>query len=110
MNVFKDLIRQDNSKVFMNQDEFGEVHEINGRSICIMIDNIEMIEREARLKQPYRDGIFKKQVLFYVQAHDFGHLPATGSYLELDRGRYIVTDAVNEDGIYSISLEANRSC
>lgn len=108
---FKDLIKQDNRNVFLNPKEFGETHIISGRRINIVIDDIEMLEREKRQTdlELYRKGVFKKNVLFYVQASDFGPLPAIGRSLELDQRIYLVTDAIDEDGIYSISLEAVRA-
>lgn len=106
---FKDLIRMDNQRVFLNPEEYGEEHLISGRRMSIIIDDNEMIEREKRRVQEYRQGIYTRQVLFYVSEREFGRLPAPGRSLELDGKNYIITDAVNEDGIYSISLEAVRA-
>ena len=110
-NTFKDIIRADNSAAFLNPEEFGEAHLIGGRWMNIIIDGNEMIEREKRQSglQNYRQGIYTKQVLFYVLADDFGPLPSVGRVLSLDREPYLITDAVDENGIYSISLEAVRS-
>lgn len=107
---FKELLAEDTVTVFMNPEEFGEEHIISGRLLNIIIDDIEMVEREKRQTgtEAYRQGIYKKKVLFYVLARDFGPLPAVGRLLELDEKAYLITDAVNEDGIYSISLEAQR--
>ena len=48
-------------------------------------------------------------MLFYVLAKEFGALPPVGHILVLDQDKYVITDAINEDGIYSISLEAQKS-
>lgn len=108
---FKELLRMDNEAVFLNPDEFGEEHIISGRKMMIIIDDNEMIEREKRQTsgRDYRQGIFNKQLLFYVSAKMFGSLPAVGRSLVLDNRTYTVTDAINEMGIYSISLEAVKS-
>ena len=50
----------------------------------------------------------KESCIFYVLAKNFGPLPAVGRLLTLDDRKYRIIDAVNEDGIYSISLEAVR--
>lgn len=108
---FKDIIRADNKRVFLNPQEFGEEHQIAGRRMNIIIDDIEMVEREKRQNgmQSYRQGVYKKQILFYVLKEEFGPLPAVGRSLTLDDTTYLITDAINEDGIYSVSLEAVRS-
>lgn len=107
---FKDIVREDIHRTFLDPEEFGAMHQINGKSIQIVIDDNEMIEREKRT--PMADGaegIYKRQMLFYVASSEFGPLPAVGRILTLDGRPYQITDAINEDGIYSISLKAVRA-
>lgn len=111
MSAFKDQIARDNRTVFMNLDEFPDEHTINGKTMTVMFDNNEMIDREKRYqykKSLYADGVYLKEVLIYVLAEEFGALPAVGRTLVLDGKTYIISDAINEDGIYSLSLEANK--
>lgn len=110
--TFKEQIAMDNKNVFMNQDEFAETHTINGVEMPCTIDNNELIDREKRYqykKSLYADGIYLKQLLIYVRAEDFGPLPAIGRVITVDKKTYIVSDAINEDGIYSLCLEANKT-
>lgn len=105
---FKDVIRADAHKVFLNIEEFSDMHMINGTEMAVQIDSNEQIEREKRYNQNM-DGIYKNQKLIFVAASDFGPLPKQGSLLTLDKRTYRVIDAIDEDGIYSITLEANRA-
>lgn len=110
--TFKEQIEQDNRAVFMNLDEFSEFHTVNGVEMAVQIDNNEMIDREKRYQYKrslYADGIYLKELLIYVKAEDFGKLPAVGRLLTLDGKNYMISDAIDEDGIYSLSLEANKS-
>jgi hypothetical protein len=109
--TFKDVIADDNKNIFLNMDEFAETHSIDGKEMPCIIDNNEMLEREKRYRnsKTFAEGIYVKSLLIYVNAVDFGAMPAVGRALTFDQKRYIVTDAVNEDGIYSISLEANKT-
>lgn len=111
MMGFKNIIAADAVNVFMNPEEFGEAHQVNDKKMQIIIDNNEMVEREKRQRNnvDYRDGVFKREVLFYVLRRDFGPLPKPGTRLQLDGHAYFVTDAIDESGIYSVSLMANRS-
>ena len=112
MMSFKELVEQDNRTVFMNLDEFADIHVINGKEMPCIIDNNEMIDREKRYqykRRLYADGVDLKEVLLYVKAEDFGSLPAVGRSLTLDKKSYIISDAIDEGGIYSISLEANKT-
>lgn len=101
-------MRQDVKTVFFNPLEFGEEHTINGKQMLILIDDNELSEREKRIKS-HMDGIYKKQTLIYVSAIDYGPLPGVGKPVIIDGVTFIVTDSLNEGGMYSIHLEANKS-
>lgn len=107
MSAFKDMVKEDISSVFLNDLEFADEHEVNGKTMRLIIDNNEQIEREKRLNQ-HMDGIYVKQLLVFLSAADFGKLPKHGALLILDGKDYRVTDAIDEMGVYSITLEANR--
>jgi hypothetical protein len=109
--TFKDVIEDDNKRIFLNMDEFAETHTIDGKEMPCIVDNNEMLEREKRYRnsKSFSEGIFVKSLLVYVNAVDFGDMPEVRKMLTFDQKKYIVVDAVNEDGIYSISLEANRT-
>ncbi len=106
--TFKEIIKNDVRQVFMNTDEFSETHTINGKEMPVQIDSNEQIEREKRMNQNM-DGIYKNQKLIYVSAEDFGALPKQGAMLNMDGRMYKVEDAIHEDGVYSITLGANRA-
>ncbi len=101
-------MRKDIHNVFFNLDEFADTHVIDGVEMTAMIDDMEHIEREKKMKSNM-DGIYARQILIYVKAEEFGELPAQNRLLMLDKRRYIVVDATDEGGVYTITLEANRS-
>ena len=110
--TFKEQIVSDNRTVFMNLDDFSETHNINGKDIPCLIDNNELIDRERRYKYQhsmYADGIYMKQLLIFVRAEDFGPLPVIGRVITFDKKMYTISDSINEDGIYSLCLEANKT-
>lgn len=116
MSAFKDQVASDIDNIFINTDEFSDMHVIvtGNRTLNIpcQIDSNEMIDREKRYQYKrslYADGVYLKELLIYVKAKDFGPLPAVGRILHLDGKQYIISDAVDEVGIYTISLEANKT-
>ena len=106
--TFKDVMRSDINDAFLFAGEFAEPHTINGVEMVALIDDMEHIEREKKMKSTM-DGIFARQILIYVKAEDFGSLPAEKDLVTLDGKRYAVVDATDEDGVYTITLEANKS-
>ena len=110
--TFKEQIAKDNQNIFLNLDEFGEIHLVNDKKMPVLIDSYEQIDREKRYQfrhSLYADGVYLKEILIYVKASDFGGLPKVKIIVKLDGRSYTVSDAINEDGIYSISLEANKT-
>lgn len=105
---FKDIVKEDVRRVFLNVEEFSDLHLVNGKKIPAQIDNNEQIEREKRVNQNM-DGIYMNQKLIYVPAEEFGPMPKQGALFQLDGRVYRVADVISEDGIYSITLEANRA-
>lgn len=110
--TFKEQIAQDNRSIFVNLDEFADIHMVNGNEMAVQVDSNEMIDREKRYQYKrslYADGVYMKELLIYVKAEDFGKLPAVGRILNFDGKNYTISDAIDEDGIYSLCLEANKT-
>lgn len=110
--TFKDQIAKDNQNVFANKEEFWEDHIVNGKKMLCQVDNNELIDREKRYqyrRSLYAEGVYLKELLIYVKEEDFGPLPRIGSSVMFDKKSYIVSDAINECGIYSLCLEANKT-
>ena len=78
--------------------------------MTVIIDGFEVVERSKKQSEKGRiDGIYQKQVLLYVSRKEMGNLPAIGRQLQLDGSKYLVTDAIDEGGVFSITLGAVRS-
>jgi hypothetical protein len=106
--TFKEAIASDVHEVFLNTEEFSDTHLVNGVPMACQEDSNEQIEREKRMSQNM-DGIYLNQKLIYVAASDYGPLPKQGSMVTYDGRKYKVADAIAEDGVYSITLEATRA-
>lgn len=107
---FKRLAFQDIKNVFLNDDEFGEYHTLNGKRMLCTVDANEV---EARGKKQFEhsriDGIFEDNMILYVARKDFGQQPARGRQLDFDGEKFIVTDSRDEGGMYSITIQRFRS-
>ena len=108
MSTFKSIIANDIHNTFLNTEEFSDMHVVNGEEMPLQMDDIEQINREKRYKDNM-DGIFVQQRMIYVAASDYGPLPKKDSLITLDGRKYRVADAIDEYGVYSITLEANRA-
>ena len=105
---FKEIIQEDIHNIFLDPEEFGAFHQVNGQKMAIVIDDSEVIERSK--KQIERtEGVYKRQFLFFVAQKDFGRFPAIGSRIEIDGKSYRIVDAVNEGYMYSITVGSLKS-
>jgi len=109
MSTFKEQIGKDITDVFLNKDEFSDIHVIDGKEMTVQVDDNEAIERQMREVKPNTEGVYVKQKLIYVSEEEFGSLPFIGRLLKFDGKMYRVVDAASEAGIHSITLEANKS-
>lgn len=102
---FKEMLFEDIKNIFLNVEEFGEIHTINQKEMLVVIDEMELTERSKKQIESGRiDGIYKRQILLYVARKDFGKMPAIGSNLNVDSSKWRVADVSNEGGVYSITL------
>ena len=89
---------------FINQDEFAELHAVDGVQLQLVIDNDKFKERQAKAEYGY-----KGDILFYVQKSVYGDAPAIDQIVKFDGEVYRVSDFQDDNGMYYITLESNRS-
>lgn len=102
---FKEVIQSDINNIFLNNEEFCDMHMVDGKEMHVIVDELELTEREK--KSVNKDMTYKAQKLIYVSAEEFGKLPKINRPFNLDGRTYLVRDASEEDGMYSITLEVN---
>lgn len=105
---FRDDILSDIETVYENEEEFMTKHEIDGQEMLASVDDMELLRRDKKGGSNV-DGIYKKRVLLFVSKKSFGKLPAVNRIVTLDKKKYLVKEAHNEDGMYSILLEVAKS-
>lgn len=109
---FKDCIAADVGAVFMNPQEFGEPHTVNGKTMTVIVDENELQERDKfKLLGAGPGGTnYKAARMIFVAKAEFGARPALGVPLNLDGREYRVAAGTTEEaGILAIALEAFRS-
>lgn len=104
----KEQMAADISAVFLNPDEFAEMHDIDGNQVLALIEKDVLQERSSRKSERY-DGIYKGAVTVYVKESDLGYRPVYGQSLHLDSELYLVTECYAGNGLLTVGLEANES-
>ena len=109
MSGFKEMVAADIEKVFLNLDEFGEEHNLNGTTcICILQDEsvVEDLSIDQQMSQSYA-GLFGSRVLVNCKASDLPEVPVTDQSFRVDGKLHIVESCANDMGMLTIQLIAN---
>lgn len=104
MAKFKDYLNSDLNGLFFNADEFAEVHTIGTRQLNIVVDNDRLMYRS---KKEF-DGITVGEILYFVNAAEYGQKPKEGESQFFDGRNMQVFDVREDDGMYEIILHQNR--
>lgn len=107
MKNWTEQCRTDVVSVFFDLEIFGEVHTIDGKDCCILLDN-DMLKNYNARQSVHTDGLYAGAVLFYVAVEELGKLPVVGGVLQLDEEVYRVGTVIVYDGVAEIVLEVNR--
>lgn len=105
MSAFKDMVDADIKGVFINQDEFADVHKWNGGSgasyeIHAVIDDDVLIRQYSS----QYESLGQDSHMLFASVADFIKKPKNGDAVRLDGILYTV-DKIEEDmGMYAIFL------
>ena len=87
---FKAMVEADRRRTFLNLDEFGEKHTVEGRAIAAVLDDNALKERQGGQEL----SVAESSLLLYAAVED---LPAR-------RREYIVNDWSEDMGIATVAL------
>lgn len=106
---FKEIVNGDIAGVFLDPNEFGEQHTVNGVTVIAIIDddlsedtvNINLAGEATR----GNSGLYCNQRIMYISTDSLPGKPKVNSYMDIDAKRYIVRASSVQCGMYKITLE-----
>lgn len=109
--TLKEMIANDIDKVFLNMDDFAEIHDIDGVEMKAVIDEVNAEERSLKSSDHIiGDSIFEKYIKIYVNVDEYGEKPKAGRRIfRLDGKPYRVMEVDEEMGMYVIYLGVSDS-
>ena len=102
---FKDQIQQDLDAVFLNTDEFAELHRIEGKEIPVVVDNDQLV----KLKQGQILGLVEADLLLMGKESDFPADMEPGRLLNVDGRELLVATSGTDMGLIEVALRQNRT-
>ncbi len=103
----RDYMQRDIS-VFLNTDEFANLHEIDEQIVIALTDS-DILKIYSNDKTERFDGVYRGEIALYVRASDLGYRPIYGQIMRIDGDIYTVKECVDDMGIFRITLEAAES-
>lgn len=115
MSNFKDMVQADIKNVFLNEDEFAELHTviydgITYENISLVMSGIKEQDRQ-QLVWDHVQGLYLVTSVMHCAASDLGGVvPEKGMKIKINDGdffrEYFVASSVNEMGMIRVELEA----
>ena len=93
------MVARDALTVFMNMEEFAEVHEINGRRLRCIIDT-----NEADTAPSLYEGVYTLLTTVYVLSSEI-RAPAVDEVFTIDNVMFVVKHVSDEDGLIVIKAQ-----
>ena len=104
---FKDQIKQDLSDVFLNLDEFADIHRIEGKEVPVVIDS-DMLKKLSKIGDNRIHGMDEADMVIMGKASDLPENLDPGRLLNLDGREVIVVTTTSEMGLVQIAVRQNR--
>lgn len=104
---FKDQIKQDLSDVFLNLDEFADLHQIEGKEVPVVIDS-DIMAKLSKIGDNRIHGMDEADMVIMGKASDLPENLDPGRLLNLDGREVIVVTTTSEMGLVQIAVRQNR--
>lgn len=107
--TFNEQIDADISGVFINADEFGEEHNLNGVICTCVIQSPTAKETfiSGYKYNPYDNSVVGDTVVIHVGKSLIGEVPTQGQRFDVDGEVYLVSSCVDDMGMLSITLRGH---
>ena len=104
---FKDQIKQDLSDIFLNLDEFADLHRIEGKEVPVVIDS-DIMAKLSKIGDNRIHGMDEADMVIMGKAADLPENLDPGRLLNLDGREVIVVTTMSEMGLVQIAVRQNR--
>lgn len=106
MSLFKEQVALDIRATFINFEEFGTEHDVNGTMHTIVLDTDLNEENSFKISN---DGVYLNHIVFFISESELGYRPVENEHFTFDEIPCIVASCNEDFGVLEIALEVNRS-
>ncbi len=103
MSAFTDMVASDRDSVFLNLDEYSEEHDIDGKVIKVVLENVSIEEKDNT--QALSEATYR----LYAKTEELNGRKMAGETLYIDDVGYTVKSWLDNMGITTVILELPAS-
>ena len=103
--TFKEQILKDLDEVFLNLEEFAELHRVEGVQIPVVVDSDQL----NKLKTGQLLGLIEADMLLMGRETDFPSNLEPGRLLNVDGRELLVVNSGKDMGFVEVALRQNRT-
>lgn len=107
MYGFKDAVADDIDAVFLNREEFAEIHELNGTQCRAIVQNVVIDEDLTASNKEYGYGAYGYGSLINVRKRDLPRVPKFGTAWTVDGKLGEVVNVADDMGMLTITWKVN---
>lgn len=105
---FKEQIERDIDDVFLNLDEFGETHRVEGKEINVVVDD-DTLEKLAKVGDNRSLGMVEADMILMAKESDLPKDLEPGRLINVDGREMIIVNTNKHMGLVELALRQNRS-
>lgn len=104
MISFKDQLAKDIEQVFINTQEFADIHTLEGIELPCVVNSNSVGNRKYNRSSSFDDGIFEYDIEIIYKFDGYPYRIVYNSNIEFDGIRYMVINFAEDDGICTLKL------
>lgn len=101
---FKEMVEKDIENIFLNDAEFGSIHQFNGRDILCVIDEEKFQNKLKNGLITQEEGTFQRGFTLFVGKNHLKLQPHPLEEITIDGEEYTVILSKMDMGLYEIDL------
>lgn len=105
--MFKDMVAADIDQVILNEEEFADWHDLNGKK-CLCVVSDDATRKRSTLSSRNYSGLHGEFTCLAVKKDSLPREPKQGENFKFDGKLYKVISCVDDMGMYTIELGAYR--
>lgn len=104
MSSFKDQLAKDIEQVFINTQEFADIHTLEGVELPCVVNSNSVGNRKYNRASSFDDGLYEYDIEVIYKYDDYPRMLIYKTNISFDSGQYEVSNFALDDGMVTLKL------